>query len=79
MATPTKRDWRSGKASETTHRRNSRPLNEQLDRAGLSGTARLARIYGWMMGYPPGWLDDKSKPSETPSCPKSQKPSDAQS
>lgn len=29
MATPTARDWRSGKASEATHARNSRPLSEQ--------------------------------------------------
>ncbi len=46
---------------------------------GSHGTKLLARIYGWMMGYPPKWLDDKSKPTATPSCPKSQKPSDAQS
>ena len=31
LATPTKRDWRSGKASEATMQRNSRPLNEQVN------------------------------------------------
>lgn len=29
-ATPTARDWRSGEASEATHARNARPLNEQM-------------------------------------------------
>jgi hypothetical protein len=30
--TPTARDWRSGSASEETHARNSRPLNEVVTR-----------------------------------------------
>jgi hypothetical protein len=34
MATPTARDWRSGKASAATHAKNSRPLSEQ--QGGLS-------------------------------------------
>jgi hypothetical protein len=29
-ATPSARDWRDGRASEATHLRNSRPLNEQI-------------------------------------------------
>lgn len=32
-ATPSARDWRSGKASEETHQRNARPLSEQVIRA----------------------------------------------
>ena len=31
-ATASARDWRSGEASEATHARNSRPLNEQVTR-----------------------------------------------
>jgi hypothetical protein len=76
VATPTKRDWRSGKASEATHARNSRPLNEQLDRAGLSGTAVLAAVYEWLMGYPPGWLASTSQPTETQSSRSSPRSSD---
>lgn len=30
MATPTARDWKSGKASEAAHAKNSRPLSEQV-------------------------------------------------
>jgi hypothetical protein len=65
LATPTSRDWRSGKASEATHDRNSRPLNEQLDRKGLHGSAVLAAISGWLMGFPARWLDGLPLPSET--------------
>lgn len=35
-ATPTARDWRSGEASEATHAKNARPLNEQMVRAAWS-------------------------------------------
>jgi hypothetical protein len=79
LATPTARDWRSGKASETTHSRNSRPLSEQLqkDHAGTVGRAVLLAVCEWLMGYPPGWLAQASPPSATPSCRKSPKRSDA--
>lgn len=70
LATPTCRDWKSGKASEATHNRNSRPLSEQLGKHGLHGTELLKRIVGWMMGFPPGWL---SKPTATPLSRKSPK------
>lgn len=172
LATPTSRDWRSGKASEATMSRNSRPLNEQLEAAramlptpvkndrkmekwsdayarrtspkldamldgamrgeltnghgfshtpttkgnqtapsmmkwagaralasllqshGLTGTAALPITYGWMMGFPPGWLArafrsamekgsllpaSPSRRSATPSSRKSRKPLDAPS
>lgn len=42
-ATPSARDWRSGQASEATHARNSRPLNEQV--AVLYPTPK-ATVYG---------------------------------
>ena len=35
-ATPTARDWRSDEASEATHARNARPLNEQMVAAAWS-------------------------------------------
>lgn len=52
LATATARDHRSGKASPSTHARNSRPLNEQLDRLSIVGSAVLAAIYAWQMGFP---------------------------
>lgn len=58
LATPTKRDWRSGKASEATHARNSRPLSEQACARGITGTAALLTLVEWMMGFPPRWLLD---------------------
>lgn len=56
LATPLARDWRSGKTSEATAAKNSRPLSEQSSRAGLNGTADLLRLVEWLMGYPPRWL-----------------------
>jgi len=38
--TPTSRDWRSGKASEATYRRNSRPLSERVVRTEMWPTPR---------------------------------------
>ncbi len=58
LATPTKRDWRSGKASEATHARNARPLSEQAYARGITGTAALLILVEWMMGFPPRWLLD---------------------
>ena len=52
-ATPTARDWRSGKASEATMERNSRPLSEQI--GGLLNPTWLE----WLMGWPIGWTDLK--------------------
>ena len=37
----------------------ARALRATMEGHGATGTAALARIYGWMMGYPPGWLDDR--------------------
>ena len=34
----------------------ARALAEMLQSHGLTGTAALPITYGWMMGYPPGWL-----------------------
>ena len=73
LATPTARDWRSGKASQATHDRNSRPLSEQLGERGLHGTAVLLPLVAWMMGYPPDWHANGLPPTETPSARKSPK------
>lgn len=50
-ATPTSRDWRSGKASKATMERNSRPLSEQV------GGQLNPTWVEWLMGYPLGWTD----------------------
>ena len=50
-ATPTASPWRSGKASEETHARNSRPLSEQIG-GSLNPTWVEA-----LMGWPTGWTD----------------------
>jgi hypothetical protein len=50
-ATPTARDWRSGKASEATMMRNSRPLSEQI------GGSLNPTWVEWLMGWPLGWTD----------------------
>ncbi len=39
------------------------------------GPALRLAFSEWLMGYPPGWLVGQSKPTATPSCHKSQKPS----
>lgn len=57
---PTARDWRSGKASQATHDRNSRPLSEQI--GGLLNPTWVE----WLMGWPIGWTD--LKPLETGRC-----------
>lgn len=56
-ATATARDWRSGKASQVTHERNSRPLSEQV--GGLLNPDWVE----WLMGWPIGWT--ALKPLET--------------
>ena len=50
-ATPTARDWRSGKAGPATMARNSRPLSEQV---GGSLNPTWAE---WLMGWLLGWTD----------------------
>lgn len=70
LPTPTARDWRSGKASDETHGRNSRPLNEVLAlMSGNQSGQTNPRFLEWMMGFPLGWTE--LEPSVTPSCPKS--------
>lgn len=69
LATPTARDWRSGKASETTHARNSRHLSEQLGRQSILGTAALLGISEWLMGLPPGWLASACLITSAPAAP----------
>ena len=44
----------------------ARALREMMESLGVGGTVALAHIYQWMMGYPRGWLDGGSKPTETP-------------
>lgn len=56
-ATPTARDWKSGKASQATMERNSRPLSEQI------GGSLNPTWVEWLMGWPLGWTD--LKPSAT--------------
>jgi hypothetical protein len=60
VATPTARDWRSGKASQATHDKNSRPLSEQI------GGSLNPTWVEWLMGWPLGWTD--LKPLETDKC-----------
>jgi hypothetical protein len=59
--TPTARDWKSGKASEATMERNSRPLSEQI------GGSLNPTWVEWLMGWPIGWTD--LKPLETDKSP----------
>ncbi len=49
FATPTSRDWKSGKASQATHDKNSRPLSEQI------GGSLNPTWVEWLMGYPLDW------------------------
>ena len=52
-ATATARDWRSGKASQATHDKNSRPLSERV--GGLLNPNWVE----WLMGWPIGWTELK--------------------
>jgi hypothetical protein len=47
--TPTARDWRSGKASEMTHQKNSRPLSEEI------GGSLNPTWVDWLMHWPLEW------------------------
>lgn len=53
-ATPTARDWRSGKASAATMARNARPLSEQVG-AVTNGGKLNPRFVEFLMGWPCGW------------------------
>lgn len=73
----------------------ARQIAAVLTEHGLSGASQtLPVVYGWMMGYPPGWLErallsavregllpppSSSKPMGTPCSRKSRKPSGGQS
>lgn len=73
----------------------ARMIASVLQQANLSGASMtLPVVYGWMMGFPPAWLEhallsavregllpqaSSSKPTVTRSSRKSPKPSDAQS
>jgi hypothetical protein len=59
--TPTARDWKSGKASDATMERNSRPLSEQI------GGSLNPTWVEWLMGWPLGWTD--LRPLETDKSP----------
>ena len=74
-ATQTARDWRSGKVSQTTLDRNSRPLSEQA--ADQDGGSLNPEWVEWLMGCPIGWTD--CMPSVTASSRKSQKRLEEQS
>jgi len=51
FATPLSSDYRSGKASQATHDKNSRPLSEQI------GGSLNPTWVEWLMGWPLGWTD----------------------
>jgi hypothetical protein len=53
VSTPTARDWRSGKASQATHDKNSRLLSEQI------GGSLNPTWVEWLIGWPLGWTDLK--------------------
>lgn len=79
LATPPVPGGRSGKASEATFARGSRPLNEQLDASGITQERVLLAIYAWMMGFPPGWHASGEAPTETLSSSPSSPPSSEES
>jgi hypothetical protein len=65
-ATPTASPWRSGKASQATMERNSRPLSEQI------GGSLNPTWVEWLMGWPLGWTD--LRPLATDKCHSAQQP-----
>lgn len=57
LPTLTARDWRSGMASDATHGKNSRPLNETLTKMAGNRSGRMnLRFREWMMGLKTGWM-----------------------
>jgi hypothetical protein len=78
LPTPTARDWRSGKASDETHAKNARPLNEALSGLASNQSGRVnPRFLEWMMNVPIGWTELRR--SETVLCRKSPSSSAARS
>ena len=64
FATPLSRDWKSGKTSQATAEKNSRPLSEQI-----GGTLNPTWVE-WLMGWPLGWTDLKPlATAKSPSAP----------
>ncbi len=57
-ATPTARDWKSGKASQETMERNARPLSEQV---GGSLNPEWVEL---LMGFPKGWTEVAWRPGK---------------
>ena len=51
LPTPSARDWRSGKASQETHDRNARPLNEVVDRLMWTPSAMSGHQSGTMQEW----------------------------
>ena len=62
FATPTARDWKSGKAIQATMERNSRPLSEQI------GGSLNPMWVEWLMGFPLGWTDLKPLEMDKSPC-----------
>ena len=54
--TPTSRDHKSGKASEATHAKNSRPLNEMAAKGGPNGSLN-PNFVEYLMGFPKNWTE----------------------
>lgn len=40
-------------------------LQNMMQSLGAGGTTGLAAIYGWLMGFPPGWLHEQQQHTET--------------
>ena len=63
--TATARDWKSTKASQSTHEKNSRPLSEVVGQHAPVNPSTIGKPRGSLnsafvanlMGYPPDWLD----------------------
>lgn len=61
LPTPTSRDHKSEKCSQQTAERNARPLSETI---GTNTGMRLQPAFvEWMLGYPEGWTELESYPS----------------
>ena len=69
-ATPTARDWKSGKASDATMERNSRPLSEQI--GGSLNPTWVELLMGWPANWtdlkPLGNQDGKTESPESPTA-----------
>ena len=69
-ATPIARDWKSGKASDATMERNSRPLSEQI--GGSLNPTWVELLMGWPANWtdlkPLGSQDGKTESPESPTA-----------